>query len=80
MEPLMTRLSRIERAVFAIPLLGWMLKDVIHGHPDNKWYFLAAVTSCWIMAIMAFGFPAVVVPVVAIVPVAFVTLLLITRG
>ena len=73
-------LSRLERIAFGVPLLGWMLKDVIYGDPANKWWALVAVVSLWIMAIMTWGFPAVVVPVVAAVPVAFAILLVVTRG
>lgn len=69
-----------ERALYAIPVLGWMLKDVIHGDRDNVWYFLVAIGSLWIMGIMTFGYPAIVLPVLALVPLAFVTLLVITRG
>jgi hypothetical protein len=57
-----------------------MLKDVVHGDRDNIWYFLAAILSLWIMGIMSFGFPAVVVPVVVIVPAVFLLLVTITRG
>lgn len=69
-----------ERLLYAIPLIGWMLKDVIHGDRDNVWYFLAAIGSLWIMAIMSFGIQALVVPVVALVPAVFALLLIITRG
>jgi hypothetical protein len=74
------RLTLTERLLYAIPILGWMLKDVVHGDRDNIWYFLAAILSLWIMGIMSFGFPAVVVPVVVIVPAVFLLLVTITRG
>lgn len=74
------RLTLAERLLYAVPILGWMLKDVVHGDRDNIWYFLAAVLSLWIMAIMSFGFPALVVPVVLAVPAVFIVLVTITRG
>lgn len=76
----MRELSVTERIVYSVPVIGWMLKDVIHGHKDNKWYFLAAVVSIWAMAILTFGYPAFFLPILAMVPVAFVALVLITRG
>ncbi len=76
----MIRLPLFSRILFAVPVIGWMLKDVIYGRPENKWYFLGALVSCWIMAIMAFGYPAVIIPVICAVPLAFFVLLMITRG
>lgn len=69
-----------ERLLYAVPLLGWMLKDVVYGKRDNIWYFLTAIVSLWIIAIMNYGIPAVVIPVVALVPAVFALLLTITRG
>ncbi len=76
----MKQLPLFERVIYAIPVIGWMLKDVVHGHRDNKWYFLVAVASTWIIAIMAFGYPAFFLPVLMLVPLAFILLLVITRG
>ena len=69
-----------ERAIYAVPLLGWMLKDVIHGDRANKWWFLLALVSTWGMGILAFGVPALVVPVVAVVPGIVLLIVLLTRG
>ena len=74
------RLPLVERILYAVPLIGWMLKDVVHGDRDNIWYFLAAVGSLWIMAIMTYGFPALVLPMIVLVPAVFVLLLTISRG
>jgi len=79
-RPDQPRLTRVERLVYAVPILGWMLKDVVHGAPDNIWYFLAAILSLWIIAIMTFGFPAVILPMVVLVPGIFLLLVTITRG
>ncbi len=76
----MRRLSLFERMLYAVPVIGWMLKDVIHGRPDNKWYFLVAVLSIWIIAIMTFGYAAFILPVVAAVPLVFVALVVMSRG
>lgn len=74
------RLSRLERVLYAVPLIGWMLKDVVHGDPDNVYWFIFTLGALWIMAIMAFGYPAIILPALAAVPVAFLTLVLISRG
>lgn len=74
------RLPLAERMIYAIPLLGWMLKDVAYGDKDNIYWFIATMVMLWILAIMAFGYPAIILPALALVPTIFVALLLITRG
>lgn len=74
------RLPLIERLVYAIPLLGWMLKDVVHGDKDNIWYFLATLVMLWILSAMTFGYAGIIIPALVAVPVVFGALLLIARG
>ena len=69
-----------ERLIYAVPLLGWMIKDVVHGDPANKWWFLFTLAALWIMAIMTWGYPAVILPALAAVPVVFLALVVISRG
>jgi hypothetical protein len=76
----MTTMTLPERVLYAVPVLGWMLKDVVHGDRANIWWFVVALVSLWIMAIMTFGYAAFILPVLAAVPTAFVLLILITRG
>jgi len=76
----MIRLPLYERAIYAVPVVGWVLKDVAHGDPANKWWLLFILASVWVMAIMTFGYPAVILPALAAVPTMFVILLIITRG
>ena len=58
----MNQWPRYERMVYAIPVLGWMLKDVAYGDKDNIYYFIAALVMMWIIAIIAFGYPAIIIP------------------
>ncbi|WP_424931449.1 hypothetical protein [Amaricoccus macauensis] len=74
------RLPFYERAIYAIPVLGWMLKDVAYGDKDNIYYFIATLVMAWIIAIIAFGYPAIILPALALVPTIFIALLVITRG
>ncbi|MEM9778974.1 MAG: hypothetical protein AAF813_03595 [Pseudomonadota bacterium] len=69
-------LSRPERLLFAVPVLGWMLKDVAYGDPDNIWYFVATLVSCWIMSAMFFGLPGLVLPALVMAPLILVVLIL----
>ncbi len=74
------RLPRHERIIYAIPLIGWMLKDVVHGDTDNIYYFIATLVMLWVLAIVMFGYPAIIIPALALVPVIFAVLVIISRG
>lgn len=74
------RLPLIERLIYAIPILGWMLKDVVHGDSDNIWYFLATLFCLWVLSAMTWGYPGIIVPALIAVPLVFVGLVLLTRG
>lgn len=73
-------LSLPERMIYAVPVIGWMLKDVVHGAKDNIYYFLFSILALWGMAIFYFGYPALILPLLAVLPVVFTLLILITRG
>lgn len=73
-------LSRRERAIFAIPVIGWMLKDVVYGDDDNIWYFIAAIVSCWLIATLTFGLPGLVLPAIVKAPLMIVVLILMLNG
>ena len=68
------------RLLFAIPVIGWIIRDVTMGTPYNIWYALVIVATALIFAVQAFGLAGLVVPIVALVPICFVMLVLITRG
>lgn len=72
--------SRMLRLLLAIPVFGWIARDLIYGDQDNIWYLLVAFLSLWAAAVMTWGVPAVYLPALALVPVIWIVLLLITRG
>lgn len=76
----MSRLPLFERIIYAIPVLGWMIKDVVHGDEDNIYYFLLALLSLWGIAILQFGLLGLMIPALILVPVVFLTLVIISRG
>ena len=76
----MNRLPLSQRILFSIPILGWMLKDVMHGDSDNIYFFLLAIVSLWGIAILQFGLLGLMIPALVLVPVVFLTLIVITRG
>lgn len=68
------------KALLQLPILGWLLRDVLFGTKDNLWYALMIVATVWILAIGQWGLVAFTLPFVAFVPFYFVVLILITRG
>ncbi|PWE33661.1 hypothetical protein DDZ14_03045 [Maritimibacter sp. 55A14] len=69
-----------QRIVFRIPVLGWMLRDVMEGDEDNVFYAIGTLVALWTIAIMLWGYPALILPALALVPVCFLLILLITWG
>jgi hypothetical protein len=67
------------RLFYAIPLLGWIARDVAFGDKDNIWYALIILATVWILAILTWGYPAFIIPYLAAVPVCFFLLIMISR-
>ena len=58
----------------------WMLKEAVQGPTTAKVLFVANLLMVWLLAILAFGYPAIIIPALVPVPAMFVVLLLITKG
>lgn len=67
------------RGFHAIPVLGWIARD-IDREPDSIWYLLVALISLLVIATATWGLPVLAMTALAMVPVMFVILILITRG
>ena len=80
LTPVPRNLPWYAKLFFAIPVLGWMARDVVFGKSDNIPYAIIAIVSIWAMAIGTWGVVALYLPMVALVPVMFLLLVLITRG
>ncbi|HEV7321277.1 MAG TPA: hypothetical protein VGO04_21965 [Ensifer sp.] len=70
----------IARLVYHVPVFGWMLKEAVQGSQTAKVLFLVNCALIWLLAIIAFGYPAIIIPALALVPTIFVLLILITTG
>ncbi|MFK7881494.1 hypothetical protein [Roseobacter sp.] len=69
-----------QRLFFRIPVLGWVARDLLFGDKNNVWFALIGFVSLWMSAALTFGLPGLYLPALALVPVIFVVLLLITWG
>ncbi|WP_077963379.1 hypothetical protein [Ensifer adhaerens] len=70
----------IARLVYHVPVFGWMLKEAVQGSQTAKVLFLVNCALIWLLAIVTFGYPAIIIPALTLVPVIFVLLILITTG
>ncbi|UJW74955.1 hypothetical protein IM739_00035 [Rhizobium sp. SL42] len=66
--------------IYRIPVFGWMLKEAMQGATTAKVLFVINLLMIWLLAILAFGYPAIIIPALAAVPAMFVVLILITMG
>lgn len=66
--------------VYRVPVLGWMLKEAVQGAATAKVLFVLNLLMIWLLAILTFGYPAIILPALVAVPLMFVLLVLITMG
>jgi hypothetical protein len=69
-----------QRLFFAIPVLGWVARDLARDTAGNLWFAIIFFVSLWACAVLTFGLPGLFVPALIMVPVIWAILLLITRG
>ncbi|MEE4188234.1 MAG: hypothetical protein V2I76_07275 [Roseobacter sp.] len=72
------RLPFWKRLFFAIPVIGWVAKDLAFGDKNNIWFALIAFFSLWMSSALVFGLPGLYLPPLFLVPVIFVVLVWIT--
>jgi hypothetical protein len=70
----------MEKIIYNVPVLGWMIKEAVHGGADTKVLFLINMVLIWLVAILTFGYPAIIIPALIAVPTMFTILILITAG
>lgn len=59
----------------AIPVIGWVARDLMFGDKDNIWYAIVAFVSLWLSSAIVFGLPGLYLPALALVPVMFLLLI-----
>lgn len=70
----------LAQVIYRVPILGWMLKEAISGPTTAKVLFITNILMIWLLAILYFGYPAIILPALAAVPLMFVALIIITLG
>lgn len=67
-----------QRFFYAIPVIGWIARDLIFGDKNNFWFALIMFVSLWMISALTFGLPGLYIPAVALVPIIFTILMFIT--
>ncbi len=67
------------RRLHAVPVLGWIARDIAQD-PDSIWYALVILLTILVLAVKTWGIMVLSLAALAMVPVMFVLLFLITRG
>jgi len=68
------------RVFLAIPVIGWIARDLLFGDKDNIYYALIAFVSLWLSSALIFGLPGLYLPALALVPVMFILLVVYSWG
>lgn len=66
--------------IYRVPVFGWMLKEAIQGPTTAKVLFVVNLLLIWLLAILYFGYPAIILPALTAVPLMFIALIIITMG
>lgn len=67
------------RLLHAIPLVGWIARDIARD-AECVFYALVILVTAVVLAMQVWGLAALAMTALALVPVVFVVLILITRG
>lgn len=76
----MQRTTSLSRRFYAVPVIGWIARDVIEGDADNKWYLAAIMLTALVLSVATWGPAALVLLALTAVPVCMLTLVALTRG
>lgn len=66
--------------LYRIPVLGWIAHDLAHGDDDTIWYALTILLTALVLVFKTWGLVGITMIALAMVPVIFTCLILITLG
>lgn len=67
-------------AAYRVPVIGWMFRELVHGNDEDRTFFALNLGLIALLLLFAYGFPALFVFALALVPVAFLAMILLTVG
>ena len=72
--------TMLKSYVFAIPVLGWMIRSAWYGDALEKAFFVVNVLAIWGFAIYLIGYAALIVPLLVATGLYLVTMVILTAG
>lgn len=66
--------------IYRVALVGWILKEAMHGPTTAKVLFVVNLVAVWLLSVVTWGYPAIIIPALMAVAAMFVVLILITKG
>ncbi|WP_010142255.1 hypothetical protein [Oceanicola sp. S124] len=76
----MTTLAAPRRLYHYIPVLGWILRDLERDFFGHIGYAALIAVTAMVLAVKTWGLVALGLTALALVPVVFIVLILLTRG
>jgi hypothetical protein len=71
-------MSILVQGLYAVPVVGWLAKDAVQGHPDAKYYFGFNLAAIFAGLVYAFGYPFLITVAVAAAGCALTALVILT--
>lgn len=68
------------RLAYAVPVLGWFLRDAVEGPASSRGWFIANLAMVWFLAVYFLGYPAFIYPLLAMAGAMLVTLVSLTTA
>ncbi|WP_244314186.1 hypothetical protein [Pannonibacter tanglangensis] len=63
------------RILMLVPVFNLFLREAIHGTDNDRLWFAFNLLVLWLIAVVTFGYPAVIIPALCLVGMAFLWLL-----
>ena len=68
------------RALYWIPIFGWLLRDAVHGDTLSRIFFAVNLLVLWALAVFIFGYAAIIIPALVITPTFLAVIVILTLG
>lgn len=65
----------VVRILLLVPIFNLFLRDAMYGEESAKYWFAANLYMVWFLCIYFFGYPAIIIPALTMVPMAFLWIL-----
>jgi hypothetical protein len=68
------------RALYWIPIFGWLLRDAVHGDTLSRILFAVNLLVLWALAVFIFGYAAIIIPALVLTPTFLAVIVVLTLG